>query len=568
MSSTPLHWPPVESVAPVLDQAGFEEAQVAAGQIAPDGRWLCGNRRLCRLLGYAPETLTLACIDDAIHPQDRAADSESLRRLLAGDIDDYTVTRRFLRPDGTTFRGEQSVSLLRDSSDAPCCLVVLREIGSGADFFSASAEDIAGRPQAEQSLREQHDFDRCLVTHSPLGILTYRQSGQCVLANEAAARITGGSVASLLQQNFHENPAWRSSGLYQAAQAAFREDTTIVRTVHHQSSFGKDVWMDCTLSVFVASEQKHLLLIVNDVTERLQAEQIINENLLALRETNRKLEETHHQLLQSEKMASIGQLAAGVAHELNNPIGFVQSNLGSLAAYVDDLLRIDNAFSEIELAYGSSLSEAFARVRALKEGCDHAFLIADLRQLINESREGLDRVRKIVQDLKDFTRVGDTSWQWADLHKGLDSTLNIVWNEVKYKAKVERQYGELPEIRCIPSQLNQVFMNLLANAAQAIDKRGHIIIRTGRDGARVWAEVQDDGRGIEPENRKRIFEPFFTTKPVGQGTGLGLSLSWSIVQRHHGTIEVRSAPGQGTTFRVTLPIDAPAPTPSANNKPQ
>ena len=167
-------------------------------------------------------------------------------------------------------------------------------------------------------------------------------------------------------------------------------------------------------------------------------------------------------------------------------------------------------------------------------------------------------MKKIVQDLKDFSRV-DTSqeWQLADLHAGIDSTLNIVRNEIKYKAEVVKEYGQLPQVECLPSQLNQVFMNLLVNAAHAMkDKeRGTITVRTGRrDDREVWVEVADDGSGIDPENLKRIFDPFFTTKPVGKGTGLGLSLAYGIVQKHQGAITLDSAPGRGTTFRIVLPV--------------
>ncbi|HEU0203536.1 MAG TPA: ATP-binding protein, partial [Burkholderiaceae bacterium] len=185
---------------------------------------------------------------------------------------------------------------------------------------------------------------------------------------------------------------------------------------------------------------------------------------------------------------------------------------------------------------------------------DLDFLRADVVTLLAESREGLDRVRKIVQDLKDFSRV-DASDEWVvtDVVDGLRSTLNIVHNELKYRATVTCDFAPLPPIACLPSQLNQVFMNLLVNAAQAIPDKGNILIRTGADEAAVWIEIADDGVGIAAENLSRIFEPFFTTKPVGKGTGLGLSLSYSIVQKHGGRIEVRSQPRQGSTFRVVLP---------------
>jgi signal transduction histidine kinase len=268
---------------------------------------------------------------------------------------------------------------------------------------------------------------------------------------------------------------------------------------------------------------------------------------------NKRLEETQQQLLQSEKMASIGQLAAGVAHEINNPIGYVHSNLGSLESYIGDIFRLLEAYAGVERDHPGQAS-LFDGVRALREKLDIDFLKDDVHALLAETREGIGRVKKIVQDLKDFSRTGaEDEWQWADLHRGLDSTLNIVNNEIKYKARVVKEYGTLPEIECLPSQLNQVFMNLLVNAAHAIEDQGTITVRTGTDADSLWVEVADTGSGIAPDNLKRIFEPFFTTKPVGKGTGLGLSLSYSIVQKHGGSIEVESEPGRGTTFRVILP---------------
>ena len=264
----------------------------------------------------------------------------------------------------------------------------------------------------------------------------------------------------------------------------------------------------------------------------------LNSEMVAI---NSELKATQAQLLQSEKMASIGQLAAGVAHEINNPIGYVYANFNTLSGYVKDLL-----------------AAALAGPQATAKPLDLDFLSEDLPDLLRETRDGLDRVTKIVRDLKDFSRV-DTSddWEPADLVAGLESTLNIVQNEVKYKAIVERQLVALPRVLCRPSEINQVFMNLLVNAAQAIPERGVIRLSSGFDDEHAWVEVADTGKGMTAEVRNRIFEPFFTTKPVGQGTGLGLSLSYSIVQKHHGRIDVSSEPGRGTSFRVTLPRRQP-----------
>ena len=284
----------------------------------------------------------------------------------------------------------------------------------------------------------------------------------------------------------------------------------------------------------------------------------------ALKEVNGRLSHAQDKLVQSEKLASIGQLAAGVAHEINNPIGYIFSNFGTLEKYLASLFEMLAGYeaAETELAH----LPIGVTLKALRERIELDFLKEDIPTLMAESKEGITRVRKIVQDLKDFSRVdAHQEWIYSDLHQGIDSTLNIVNNEVKYKAEVVKEYGNLPDVYCLPSELNQVFMNLLVNAAHAITaERGLITIRSGTNPpsgaaqASVWVEVADNGAGISKENISRIFDPFFTTKPVGKGTGLGLSLSYGIVRKHQGQLDVRSVPGQGTTFRVTVPIAGPA----------
>jgi two-component system NtrC family sensor kinase len=274
-----------------------------------------------------------------------------------------------------------------------------------------------------------------------------------------------------------------------------------------------------------------------------------------LSESGRQLEAAHAQLLQKEKLASLGQLAAGVAHEINNPIGYVNSNVGTMRGYLDQLFRLIDAYEAAEGVLTGV--PALDGVRQVKDEVNLDYLKGDARDLVDESMEGLERVKRIVQDLRDFAHAGDGEWETADLHRGLDSTLNIVHNELKYKAEVVREYGDLPRVECIPSQLNQVFMNLLVNAAHAIVDHGTITVRTGAEGGTVWVEVADTGIGIPEANLGKLFDPFFTTKPVGEGTGLGLSLSYGIVERHGGRIEVKSRVGEGTTFRVVLPVERP-----------
>ena len=329
------------------------------------------------------------------------------------------------------------------------------------------------------------------------------------------------------------------------------------------SVIGGDKWMqqDCTFSPMIddSGNVTHVCLSVFDSTNtaayqkkllRTSGSLIKQRNKLS--ELNKKLEEAQSQLLQSEKMAAVGQLAAGVAHEINNPVGYVNSNLSALTGYIDDLLNMLAAYEVCEPLLDGDNASVGALMQT-KEKVDIGYLKEDLVDLLSESKEGLDRVKRIVQDLKDFSHVDEAEWQYVDLHKGIDSTLNVVNNEIKYKADVVKNYGNIPEVRCLSSQINQVFMNLLVNAAHAIAEHGTITITTGTEADGVWIEIEDTGSGISKDKISRIFEPFFTTKPVGTGTGLGLSLSYNIIQKHKGKISVDSEPGKGSKFHIWLP---------------
>jgi hemerythrin-like metal-binding protein len=311
------------------------------------------------------------------------------------------------------------------------------------------------------------------------------------------------------------------------------------------------------------SDAQHELKAVNSLLESRVAERTrelaeANSALQAERgalvQAIADLKQTQQQLLQSGKMAAVGQLAAGVAHEINNPIGFVSSNLGSLGTYAQQMLALLGAY---EQARPNLPAAQRAAIEALPAHQELAFIREDMPDLLKECKDGLGRVRRIVNDLRDFTHVDAAVWAPADLNHTLEAALNVVWNELKYKAEIVRECAPLPQVECIAAQMGQVFVNLLVNATQAIVKHGTITLRTGVAEGSVWIEVCDTGVGMSAETHQRIFEPFYTTKPVGQGTGLGLSISWEIVARHHGRLEVQSQPGQGTRFRITLPIAQP-----------
>jgi len=283
---------------------------------------------------------------------------------------------------------------------------------------------------------------------------------------------------------------------------------------------------------------------------RRYKEDLENRNIELARQKT-ELERIQAQLVHSEKMASLGQLAAGVAHELNNPAGFIFSNMTILPKYV---ARVE----EILLSYEQvSLNDSDAeRIEAVKSKTDYENVLADLTSIAADSYNGAERIRDIVQNLRLFSRLDEAEFKQVDLHESIESTIRLL---SKYYSSplitLRRDYGNLPLINCYAGQLNQVWMNLLANAAQAIgDARGEVRIKTECDQETVSACVSDTGKGIAPEHLKKIFDPFFTTKPVGEGTGLGLSISHGIVARHRGTLTVESVLGEGTSFKVSLPV--------------
>ncbi len=317
--------------------------------------------------------------------------------------------------------------------------------------------------------------------------------------------------------------------------------------------------------------RKALVCYTRNITRRIEAEELLknySENLekmveertAELKKTLSDLQNTQSQLLQSEKLASIGQLAAGVAHEINNPVGFVKSNLGTIEEYRIDLARLLEIYGILEAVLNKeekqnedkSIQKVLKDIQEIKDDIDIDFIKDDYVKVIEESLEGIDRVAKIVADLKDFAHVDKAELEHADINKGIESTLNIVWNELKYKAKVIKDLSDIPLVKCYPQRLNQVFTNILVNAAHAIDKKGEIKISTKSDNRHVEIKISDTGTGIPSEVLPKIFDPFFTTKEVGKGTGLGLNMAYNIIKKHQGTIDVESEVGKGSTFIIRL----------------
>lgn len=435
---------------------------------------------------------------------------------------------------------------------------LLRMVG---EFISANLE-------RQRAWRLQSDIgDRfvAMIDAVPSLIWELSPDGRVTYGNRSWRDYSGCDEDARLEALVHSEDRKQVESLLQSSHLG-QTRTVEMRMRRADGSYR---WMQVSATPRREGEE---LLLVNcsafDITDhRIAEEQLLalNDELeMRVAERTEKLQKAFDdlkmaqtKLLQNEKMASIGQLAAGVAHEINNPVGFIRSNLTTLGKYVDKLKAyldaLENTCQELPEGHRDEL-------RRKRKEYKITYLLEDIPDLLVESIEGADRVRTIVQNLKSFSRVDQSQYAEADINECLESTINIVWNELKYKTTLHREFGDVPRIRCYPQQLNQVFMNILVNAAQAIETQGDIWVRTFVENDQLVVHIQDNGCGIPEEIRERIFEPFFTTKEVGKGTGLGMSISWDIVHKHGGRIEVESQVGVGTSFFIYLPLSgAPAP---------
>ncbi len=265
-------------------------------------------------------------------------------------------------------------------------------------------------------------------------------------------------------------------------------------------------------------------------------------------------------MLQGQKLQAIGQLSAGIAHEINNPVGYILSNLNTMGEYCQDLRRLAGAAADAAKAWQERRDPSpalgdYIRI-SLEIHADH--VLNDLMEIVSDCKLGGEKIRDIVRSLREFSHVDPSELLPTDLSKVVEDSMRICWNELKYKATVKKEYGAMPPVPCYAQRLGQVFVNLLVNAAQAIEKRGEILLKTYADDGWAVVKIRDTGKGIPPEHLPKIFEPFFTTKEIGAGTGLGLHVAYKIITAHRGKIEVASEVGRGTEFTVRLPLEGPA----------
>jgi two-component system, NtrC family, sensor kinase len=376
-----------------------------------------------------------------------------------------------------------------------------------------------------------------------------------IYINEAFEKITGYSENDTLGRNcrFLQGDDRDQPGLDDLRRALRAgQDCTVVLRNYRQD--GSLFWNELfTSPVFdQAGKLTHFVGIQTDVTQRVEAEASVRRERAALERTLAELRRTQAMLIHSEKMNALGQMVAGVAHEINNPVSFVNSNLHSLSRTIEDVF---SAYDHLEaLALSGAVDPA--AVKAIRAEADLDYLRDDTADLLQASLDGLKRLREIVEALRTFSRLDEADLKIASLKDNIESTLLIARLELLGRVKVILDLDNLPDIRCYPAELNQVFLNLIMNAAQAIEGKGLLTISGRDEGSQIVLRFTDTGKGMSPEVIAHIFEPFYTTKPVGKGTGLGLAIAYKIIaDRHKGSITVESTPGAGSTFILTLPKD-------------
>ncbi|QLZ68554.1 Adaptive-response sensory-kinase SasA [Legionella sp. PC1000] len=278
----------------------------------------------------------------------------------------------------------------------------------------------------------------------------------------------------------------------------------------------------------------------------------LNEKNIQLNHALDTLKQAETQLIQSEKMSSLGVLTAGIAHEINNPVNFISANIGPLKNDIEDIVQLLNKYGEITPE--TLIKEKLQEIAKYSDDIDLSFTLQETHNLLDGIEEGARRTANIVKDLRTFSRLDEGEKKHVNIHDNIDSTLTLLHNQFRDRITINKNYSDIPEVECFPGKINQVFMNILTNAVHAIPEQGEITITTSKRNDRILISIRDTGTGMSKETIARIFEPFFTTKPVGKGTGLGLSISYSIVQEHHGTISINSVKGKGSEFIITLPI--------------
>ena len=445
------------------------------------------------------------------------------------------------KKDGSMFHGKTTSYYIYDDE--------CNHIGVEGIIMDTSEQFLA-----EQALQQAAD----IVGNMQLGIYIYQledlkddKTLRMISANPSSEKHTGVPAMDIIGNTIDENfPGLREKGI----PSVFADVVRTQKPVEIEDLYyGDERVISAAYSVKAFPLPNNQVGVsFENITDRKNMEADLISKNEELEKTLEKVHEIHTQLVLSEKMASLGEITAGVAHEIKNPLNFITGNIEPLKRDISDVLDILDKYEAI--VKEQALKEALPKIESIKSDMDFDFLVEEVHKLMEGITEGANRTKEIVKSLGSFSRKGDDKFVMHNIHEGIDSNLILLGNKIKNRITIHKEYGEFPEIECLPDRLNQVFMNILSNAIQAIDEEGDIFIKTEFEGAKVSIRIRDTGKGMSKEVQKRIFEPFYTTKELGKGTGLGLSISYSIVEQHNGKIIVSSQPSKGTEFIITLPL--------------
>jgi PAS domain S-box-containing protein len=422
------------------------------------------------------------------------------------------------------------------------------------------------RRRMMDALRQSEERHRAVIEQASEGIyLVDAESHQIVEANPAIARLLGYSVEEVRGRPIYDIVRDEREGVDARIRRVIEANVPVVGERQYWKKDGTAVDVGVSAAVIRYGGRNVLCTVVHDITERKRAQKLLEEKNVQLeeavqseRQAHQKLKDAQSQLVQAEKLAGLGQMVAGVAHEINNPLSFVANNVAVLQRDLKAMRQLLELYRQHDAYLAEQKPEAFADVKDLVERIDLNYTLGNLDEMLIRCREGLRRIQQIVKDLRDFARLDDADQHEADINAGIQSTANIILGRAKKKqVQVQLELGNLPMVVCYPAKVNQVVMNLLANAIDASPEGAIVTVSSRAVDGEVQIEVADRGKGITPEIRSRIFDPFFTTKPLGEGTGLGLSISYGIINDHGGTIEVDSTPGAGSRFTIHLPLQPP-----------
>lgn len=505
------------------------------------------NRAFAEMLGYTEEEVPGLSVYDIVAAGRDTIDARISRFVQKGEV--IVGERLYRKKTGEAFPVWSRYNALSFHHRAALCTRI---------------HDISEQKAREEKLRANEERFRLISENVADCILLSTPTGECLYASPSLAKL-GYDPALLMGRNVFEK-IFPDDLPHVITEIEAVQNTFAHYSIEFKFQKFDASWLpvEATISLLINDAGVKILMVMRDVTER-------KRNAVRLQDAHDSLKRQHEEiectvkrltqmqtsLVQSEKLASIGQLTAGIAHEINNPLAFVSSNLNRFSEYYHEV----RAYLQMWQDFGAPLrmNPAFRKQMTVlfdeEKLHDLEFVDRDFVELMKHTREGAGRIKSIVDQLRGFSHMATDDFSLASINQILDETLTLVWNEIKYKAVVTKEYEELPNILCNAGELKQVFVNLLVNAAHALPEKGGVTLRTKFSGTHVRVEIADTGTGISPEMMKKIFDPFFTTKPVGKGTGLGLWIVSTIMEKHHGTISVESEVGVGTTFILIFPVD-------------